>query len=78
MKKQISTSLAAARGLTYHLYIWRRHPEAHGYLIRRRGRCIGHFARWADLLAEAQRRTASAGYPKSRWMDLYDWNEGAR
>lgn len=71
-----------ARKLPYHLYIWRFVPAPDGPLFTRRGyergRCIGHFLHYKNLLAEAHRRTVSAGYPKSRWMDLFDWNETGR
>lgn len=56
----------------YRLYIWARSKDAYG--LRVRGRCINEFDRYKDLVAEAQRRAKWAGYPKSRWMDLYDWN----
>jgi hypothetical protein len=61
----------------YRLYLWTN--EYHFFNgsnrpRRVRGRCLQQFARYKDLLAEAKRRAVAAGYPKSRWMDLYDWN----
>ena len=40
-----------------------------------RDKLIGTFSRYKDLVAEAKRRTEAAGYPKSRWMDLFDWHK---
>jgi hypothetical protein len=57
---------------TYRLYLFQFH---HGCVPSRiRGRCIATFAFYKDLVKEAKRRTVAAGYPKSRWMDLFDWN----
>ena len=55
----------------YRLYIWRRRGTT---LTLTRGKCIGYFARYKYLVAEAQHRAVAAGYPKSRWSDLFDWS----
>lgn len=39
-----------------------------------RGGILGTYARYKDLVADAQRRAAAAGVPKTRWMDIFDWN----
>lgn len=65
----------------YNLYIW-RFPHTGGCIcgrpVRVRGKCIGSFTHYHKLVNEAQRRAVAAGYPASRWDDLYDWNKGAR
>lgn len=61
----------------YRLYIWtERKAMGCGVFIAQRGKCIAEFKRYKQLVAEAQRRAVAAGYPKSRWMDLYDWSHG--
>lgn len=69
---------ASARKLPYHLYIWRFVPAPPGLLFERRGyergRAIGHYLSYKALLMDAHFRAKLAGYPKSRWMDLFDWN----
>jgi len=57
----------------YRLYIWKT-SRTFGSKLTVRGRCIAEFNRYKDLLADGQRRAVAAGYPKSRWMDLFDWN----
>lgn len=62
---------------TYRLYIWHYCHSAgcicgRGHYVR--GRCIGEYRLYKELVADAQRRAVAAGYPKSRWMDLFDWN----
>jgi len=49
----------------YRLYIW---------FGNQRGRCVFETHRWAVLKSEAERRAESIGYPKSRWLELFDWN----
>lgn len=61
----------AALRQRYHLYLWGRRDSA-GF--RPRGRHVQSYTRYKDLVADAQRRAVAAGYPKSRWMDLFDWN----
>lgn len=56
---------------TYTLYLWGRRDSA-GF--RPRGRRVQTYHRYKDLVADAQRRAVAAGYPKSRWSDLFDWN----
>jgi hypothetical protein len=51
---------------TYHLY---------HFQSGRRGSLIMTFARYKDLVAEARRLAKAAGYPVSRWMDIYDWSK---
>jgi len=66
---------------SYHLYLWdwRWDEDQIGYQrFRRRGKFVASFSQFKALVAEAQRRTVAAGYPKSRWMDLFDWNKGSR
>jgi hypothetical protein len=55
----------------YHLYIWGR-ADSTGRRLR--GRLVSSYTRYKDLVADAERRAVAAGYPKSRWMDLFDWN----
>lgn len=62
----------------YRLYVWKFRHIGRGHLARARGKCIGTFPRYRLLVREAQRRAVLAGYPKSRWMDLFDWNLGGR
>ena len=54
---------------TYRLYIYR-------FLFNRRerGKCIAEFTHYKLLVADAERRAVAAGYPKSAWSDLFDWN----
>jgi hypothetical protein len=63
---------------TYRLYIWNESwatiPGGVGYHSRHRGRCIGEYTHYKDLMADAQKRAVAAGYPKSRWGFLFDWN----
>jgi hypothetical protein len=65
---------ASRRKLPYHLYIWTRRLQF-GEWSRVRGRAIGHYTMYKYLLADAHRRAVAAGYPKSRWMDLFDWSK---
>jgi hypothetical protein len=69
---------------SYHLYIWKRTGrlvwDAHAGRLcalqpRHRGKRIASFRLYKELVADAQQRTIAAGYPKSRWMDLFDWNQ---
>lgn len=62
---------------SYNLYLWRWTPRAMGGTNRHRGKLVFQFRLYKDLVTEAQRRAVAAGYPKSRWMDLFDWNQGA-
>lgn len=63
---------------TYRLYLWKESwtslPGGMGFPGRLRGKCVGEFTHYKDLVAEAQRRAVAAGYPKSRWDFLFDWN----
>jgi len=56
----------------YRLYLWNHHDLSDA--ATRRGKCIGEFSHYKDLVAEAKRRAVAAGYPKSRWSILFDWN----
>ena len=57
----------------YRLYLWNfSHSMAGPRVVR--GRCVATFFFYKDLVKEAKRRAVAAGYPKSRWMDLFDWN----
>jgi hypothetical protein len=38
-----------------------------------RGGIVQTYARYKDLVADAQKRAIAAGYPKTRWMDCFDW-----
>lgn len=73
---------ASKRKRRYHLYIWRFVPAPSGVLFERRGyergRCVGDFDTYKELVETARHRALMACYPMSRWPDLYDWNEGAR
>lgn len=62
------------KGNFYNLYLWNWHAP----LGRSRGKFLGNYPLYKDLVADAQARTVAAGYPKSRWMDLFDWNYGSR
>jgi hypothetical protein len=68
--------MAERHGKPYSLYLWKVVDILGMETIRReRGKRIGRFARYADLVSYAKGLTISAGYPRSRWQDLYDWNE---
>jgi len=63
----------------YRLYLWRFNvpadsPQVGARIPKERGKCIGEFSHYKLLVAEAQRRAVAAGYPKSAWLDLFDWN----
>jgi len=58
---------------TYRLYIW-KHAKIASRAEWVRGKCVGEFPRYFLLVREAERRAVAAGYPKSRWPDLFDWN----
>jgi hypothetical protein len=62
----------------YNLYLWKNRSPIYLQPGLHRGRCVFTADTYKALVAEAQRRTVAAGYPKSRWMDFFDWNEGAR
>ena len=62
--------------LPYHLYIW-NHRMKFGTWERTRGKCIGNYTSYKALVFDAEFRTQQAGYPKSRWAYLFDWNQGA-
>lgn len=64
---------------TYHLYIWDERPSTlvRGVQTCKRGRRIESFYLYKDLVTCAQQRAMAAGYPKSRWSQLFDWNLGA-
>lgn len=68
----------SARKRHYHLYIWRFIPSKDVGTVWQRGRCVGDFDTYKELVETARHRALMACYPMSRWMDLYDWNEGAR
>jgi hypothetical protein len=53
----------------YRLYLWKRTATG-----QERGKLVGSFSRYKDLVAEAQRKAVAAGCPKSRWMDRFDWS----
>lgn len=61
----------------YNLYLYTNAFYPDGIRRTGRGRCIFTTNTWTKLKAEAERRAIAAGYPKSRWPDLFDWNEGA-
>lgn len=71
--KDLARLTPGKRGF-YRLYLWGPHGPAQ---TLPRGKCIGTFERYKDLVADAQKRTVAAGYPKSRWWQLFDWNLGA-
>lgn len=54
----------------YQLFLW---TPQYGTLLKGRGRMIAEFSRYKDLVADAERRAKAAGYPKSRWPELFDW-----
>jgi len=58
----------------YRLFIWKLRVVPNRGSLWVRGRCIGEFGMYRELVAEAERRTQAAGYPKSHWPNLYDWN----
>jgi hypothetical protein len=40
-----------------------------------RGREVNQYYRYKDLVEDASTRARAAGYPASRWPDLFDWNK---
>jgi hypothetical protein len=60
---------------TYRLYIYRfKFGDITNRRIKTRGKCVGEFTHYKLLVAEAERRAVSIGYPRSAWLDLFDWN----
>lgn len=65
-------------GVEYHLYLWdETDPRCYecGRLQKKRGRRVKSFAYYKHLVGYAQMCAVAAGYPKSRWSQLFDWNQ---